>query len=139
MDSTPQRHSYRLPSMETNKKRVEKQMNIIHDLTIPDAITGKEKIAGHFRADKIYLTVRKTKIHFFKKKQGYAISEEIIRKLNALECKGVIIKEIRADDSFRFWKTTFEQWKHAILMQEGEYELQRLIPLKEMFTERVGF
>jgi len=90
-----------------------------------------KRMVGKIRGD-AYVTWRTSKAHYYRKGQGYPITNEVLHELKKRNVKRVVIIEKRADDSSRAYETTLQEYLDAVMITEGDFEPQRCVPLKQL-------
>jgi len=90
------------------------------------------KIVGFMNQDKTYVSRRVAKTHFYIKGRGYPISNALLRQLDSDDCKKIRIVELRSDGSIKKYECSLDKYMAAVLIQEGGFEQQRVVPLSEM-------
>lgn len=83
---------------------------------------------------KTYESHRDTKKHFYIKGRGYPITNEILKKLKDMGVDTVRIVENGAK-GIKNYTCPLKKYMNAVLIQEGNYEPQRCVPLVEMQLE----
>ena len=89
------------------------------------------KVVGRLEDDTFH-TFRVAKTHFYIKGRGYPISNSILKELRDNQCKYIMIHETRAGGVLKLWKCLLDDYLDAVLIQEGGFEQQRVLPLSKM-------
>jgi hypothetical protein len=80
---------------------------------------------------KIYESHRDTKKHFYVKGRGYPITNDVLKKLKEMEVDTVRIVE-NGVKGIKTYICPLKKYMDAVMIQEGDYEPQRCVPLVEM-------
>ena len=94
-----------------------------------DPRKNKRVLAGKFNTDTREFKKEVKACHFMKKEQGYGIQEDVVQKLQELDCVAVIIKS-----NLITWFIPFSYWKNAPTKDYGN-GLQRFISVRMIEKE----
>lgn len=95
-------------------------------------IVLNDKICGTI-VENTYISHRIPKFHYYIKGGGYPVSNSILKLLK--EEKDPIVEFIQIEEhgkTLKKFRCSLQKYLNAVLIQEGGYELQRCVPLKEM-------
>lgn len=92
-------------------------------------VNGKERQVGSIVNDYMYLTVRKASIHFYKKHNGWAISQAILDILETLQIDDIGIMD---KESGRLYRTSFTDFVNHGKTIYTRHDKQIVLPVKFM-------
>jgi len=98
-----------------------------------DAIYEGNRLCGYYNPEnKCYVSRRVSSKHYYVMGGGYPISNDILKRLKSKGCEGVVIIEVKSDNTERSFKASLQQYEEAVLIESGGFEQQRCLPLKQM-------
>ena len=103
-----------------------KLLGIVITISIPDEV------------DAFVTHVKVPKKHFFIKKLGYSINEELLQMLKNAHIEYILIPEDGVREK-RVFLAEAKDYLHGELIQEPKTERQRVIPLKNLDTIDIDF
>jgi radical SAM superfamily enzyme with C-terminal helix-hairpin-helix motif len=86
--------------------------------------------------DDAYVSHRKADTHYYIKGGGYPISNSILKKLKELDVKTIRIVE-HGKKAITTYETSLEDYQKAVLIQESDFDQQRVVPIAKMRKVRV--
>jgi hypothetical protein len=96
-------------------------------------ITLGNRVCGVICED-TYISVRQSKFHYYVKGGGYPVSNVILKMLKEERDPPVQFIQIEEQGSTkkRVYRSPLQKYLNAVLIEEGGFEQQRCVPLKEM-------
>lgn len=90
----------------------------------------KGRVIGVLRNNTLVLE-RYSKVHFFKKYQGYGANHEMLLKCQELGISAILLIEHHSQ-GVSYYSSTVAQYLSHPPVQEGDFEPQNVIKLKEL-------
>jgi hypothetical protein len=98
---------------------------------ISNKVFLKDRMVGEIK-EGVYIKEVIPKKHYLVSGKGYAISKEVIDFLSEYNIQVIMIKEKRADGTVKKYTATTEAYKKGNLFCVEPFEMQVVIPLKEL-------
>lgn len=96
---------------------------------------GKEyhNLLGALQSKKVFVVhVKKPEKHFFVKGQGYPLNLELLRYLENIGVKYIVLPELSKTHGFRVFTTNIGKYLMGDKIFEGGFEGQMVVPLNEL-------